>query len=133
MIRYLPEKVVTFIENHDIGSTQKLWPFPFDKVMQGYAYILTQPGIPSIFYDHFLDYKKEIKSLTGIRKRNNIGSNSKCIVIVIDGDLYMATIDEKIVMKIGPIYELGMLTPSVDFQVAASDNDYWMWEKKALY
>ncbi|PRQ32945.1 putative alpha-amylase [Rosa chinensis] len=23
--------------------------------LQGYAYILTQPGIPSVFYDHFYD------------------------------------------------------------------------------
>lgn len=48
MIGLLPAKGVTFIDNHDTGSTQKLWPFPSDKVMQGYAYILTHPGIPSI-------------------------------------------------------------------------------------
>lgn len=43
-----PENAVTFIDNHDTGSTQNLWPFPSDKVMQGYAYILTHPGTPSI-------------------------------------------------------------------------------------
>lgn len=48
MIGWWPEKSVTFVENHDTGSTQNLWPFPSDKVMQGYAYILTHPGIPSI-------------------------------------------------------------------------------------
>eukprot|EP01018_Ginkgo_biloba_P014794 Gb_30449 [translate_table: standard] len=48
MIGYWPEKAVTFVDNHDTGSTQKIWPFPSDKIMQGYAYILTHPGIPSI-------------------------------------------------------------------------------------
>jgi len=48
MIGIMPQNAVTFIDNHDTGSTQKLWPFPSDKVMQGYAYILTHSGIPSI-------------------------------------------------------------------------------------
>lgn len=48
LIGWLPENAVTFVDNHDTGSTQKLWPFPSDKVMQGYAYIVTHPGIPSI-------------------------------------------------------------------------------------
>jgi alpha-amylase len=48
MIGYWPEKAVTFIDNHDTGSTQGHWPFPGDKVMQGYAYILTHPGTPCI-------------------------------------------------------------------------------------
>ncbi|MFS7904671.1 putative alpha-amylase [Helianthus anomalus] len=32
------------------------WPFPRDKLMQGYAYILTHPGTHVIFYDHFYDF-----------------------------------------------------------------------------
>jgi hypothetical protein len=43
-----PAKAVTFVDNHDTGSTQAKWPFPSDKIMQGYAYILTHPGIPCI-------------------------------------------------------------------------------------
>ena len=52
MIGLMPEKAVTFVDNHDTGSTQKHWPFPSDKVMQGYVYILTHPGIPSIVISH---------------------------------------------------------------------------------
>lgn len=48
MIGVKPENAVTFIDNHDTGSTQHLWPFPSNKVMQGYAYILTHPGTPTI-------------------------------------------------------------------------------------
>ncbi|KVH48446.1 Glycoside hydrolase, catalytic domain-containing protein, partial [Cynara cardunculus var. scolymus] len=42
-----PSRAVTFLENHDTGSTQGHWPFPRDKLMQGYAYILTHPGTVS--------------------------------------------------------------------------------------
>lgn len=28
--------------------------------LQGYAYILTHPGIPSVFYDHFYDWSDSI-------------------------------------------------------------------------
>lgn len=48
MIGFWPEKAVTFVDNHDTGSTQREWPFPSDKVMQAYAYILTHPGTPCV-------------------------------------------------------------------------------------
>ncbi|KAH9294391.1 hypothetical protein KI387_040404 [Taxus chinensis] len=132
LIGILPEKAVTFIDNHDTGSTQKLWPFPSDKLLQGYAYILTHPGIPTIFYDHFQDanLKAAIQNLTAIRKRNNIRANSGCRIIAAETDLYMASIDEKIICKIGARYVLGNYMPSQDFAVVASGVDYAVWEKK---
>ncbi|PHU18892.1 Alpha-amylase [Capsicum chinense] len=48
LIGILPQNAVTFIDNHDNGSTQHMLPFPSDKVIQGYAYILTHPGVPSV-------------------------------------------------------------------------------------
>lgn len=50
-----PGNAVTFIDNHDTGSTQSKWPFKDDKVMQGYVYILTHPGIPSVVSSLKLD------------------------------------------------------------------------------
>ncbi|KAK9785022.1 hypothetical protein WJX73_001793 [Symbiochloris irregularis] len=47
-----PQMAVTFLDNHDTGSTQNHWPFPAHAVHQGYAYILTHPGTPCVFYDH---------------------------------------------------------------------------------
>jgi len=135
MIGFWPQKAVTFIDNHDTGSTQKMWPFPSDKLLQGYAYILTHPGIPTIFYDHFVDgnMKKEIQTLIAIRKRNNINASSNCRIIIADGDLYMAAIDEKIVMKIGSRYDVGKLAPpSPEFRIVASGNDYCVWEKNSF-
>ncbi|XWS21190.1 hypothetical protein CRYUN_Cryun30bG0034000 [Craigia yunnanensis] len=81
MIGLLPQNAVTFIDNHDTGSTQKQWPFPSDKVILGYAYILTHPGVPSIFYDHFFDFglKDEITKLVVIRNRNGINTQAQLI------------------------------------------------------
>ncbi|PKI50637.1 hypothetical protein CRG98_028949 [Punica granatum] len=135
MIGLMPEKAVTFVDNHDTGSTQKQWPFPSDKVMQGYAYILTHPGTPTVFYDHFFDWglKEEISKLISIRARNGINEKSRVKIVAADADLYVAAIgdDEKIMMKIGPRYDVGGLVPS-NYQIATSGNDYAVWEKKAV-
>jgi hypothetical protein len=45
-----------------------MWPFPADKVMQGYAYILTHPGTPMIVSHHRLSviltsYKFVVRAL----------------------------------------------------------------------
>ncbi|KAI4316706.1 hypothetical protein L6164_024661 [Bauhinia variegata] len=130
MIGIKPENAVTFIDNHDTGSTQRIWPFPSDKVMQGYAYILTHPGTPTIFYDHFFDWglKEEISKLTDVRNRNGINMKSGVNILAADADLYMAEIDNKIIMKIGPKMDLGNLVPS-NFRVATSGQDYAVWER----
>ncbi|KAK3028282.1 hypothetical protein RJ639_037459 [Escallonia herrerae] len=131
MIGILPENAVTFIDNHDTGSTQNSWPFPSDKVMQGYAYILTHPGIPSLFYDHFFDWglKDEIAKLSAIRTRNGISATSSVQIMASNPDLYVAMIDGKIIAKIGARYDVGNLVPP-NFQIATSGKDYCVWEKK---
>lgn len=133
MIGWRPEKAVTFVDNHDTGSTQKVWPFPSDKVMQGYAYILTHPGVPCIFYDHMFDWnlKQELTQLAGIRARNGIGATSSLRILVADADLYMAIVDEKVLLKIGTRYDVGNVVPS-DFHQAAHGKDYCVWEKGSL-
>ncbi|KAL6858816.1 hypothetical protein ACP4OV_017818 [Aristida adscensionis] len=133
MIGWLPEKAVTFIDNHDTGSTQNSWPFPRDKVMQGYAYILTHPGIPCIFYDHMFDWnlKQEISALSAIRNRNGIHPGSKLDILKAEDDVYVARIDDGVIVKLGPKDDVGDLIPA-DFYVAARGNGYCVWEKSGL-
>lgn len=129
MIGLKPENAVTFVDNHDTGSTQRISPFPSDKVMLGYAYILTHPGTPTIFYDHFFDWglKEQIAKLSGIRVKHGINEKSSVNILAADGDLYVAKIDDKIIVKIGPKMDLGNLIPS-NFRVATSGQDYAVWE-----
>ncbi|CAJ1931707.1 unnamed protein product [Sphenostylis stenocarpa] len=128
VIGWWPSRAVTFIENHDTGSTQGHWRFPSGKEMQGYAYILTHPGTPSVFYDHiFSHYKAEITSLISLRKRNKIHCRSTVQISKAEKDVYAAIIDEKVAMKIGP----GRFEPpsgSQKWSLAIEGKDYKIWE-----
>ncbi|KAL3689936.1 hypothetical protein R1sor_016245 [Riccia sorocarpa] len=134
LIGYMPDKAVTFIDNHDTGSTQGHWAFPSDKVMQGYVYILTHPGIPCVFWDHYFDWVQlqiGIKELIEVRRRNDIRADSKLEILVAEADLYVARIDNKLLVKIGPRLEIGNLAPSQkEYNVASVGEGYIVWEKK---
>ncbi|KAG9451824.1 hypothetical protein H6P81_004728 [Aristolochia fimbriata] len=127
VVGWWPSRAVTFIENHDTGSTQGHWRFPSGKEMQGYAYILTHPGTPAVFYDHiFSHYRDEIAKLISLRHRSQIHCRSTVKIIKAERDIYVANIDEKVVMKIGP----GHYDPSgpEKWVVAAEGRDYKVWE-----
>ncbi|KAH7532721.1 hypothetical protein FEM48_Zijuj04G0052300 [Ziziphus jujuba var. spinosa] len=98
-----PSRAVTFLENHDTGSTQGHWPFPRDKLAQGYAYILTHPGTPVIFYDHFYDFglRDIITELIEGRRRAGIHCRSSVKIYHANNEGYVAQIGEMLVMKLG--------------------------------
>lgn len=128
VIGWWPSRAVTFIDNHDTGSTQAYWPFPGGKVMQGYAYILTHPGVPSVFWDHYFDWglKTAIDELIEVRKDNGLHSESSLDIKEARWDLYAAEIDGKVAMKIGP----GSWSPSGSgWVLRTSGNDYAVWDK----
>ena len=66
-------------QNHDTGSTLNHWPFPWNHLHEGYAYILTHPGTPTIFCDHFFadGLGDSIRELLKIRKRAGLHCRSK--------------------------------------------------------
>ncbi|CAK9036719.1 unnamed protein product [Durusdinium trenchii] len=96
LIGWLPQYAVTFIDNHDTGSTQRHWPFPDDKVLIGYAYILTHPGIPSVFWDHIMEWgdepRKKIGSLMKARRDAAIPVDAPVNIQCADDTLYLAEI-----------------------------------------
>ncbi|XP_057494019.1 alpha-amylase 3, chloroplastic-like [Actinidia eriantha] len=128
VVGWWPSRAVTFIENHDTGSTQGHWRFPGGKEMQGYAYILTHPGTPAVFYDHaFHHMRSEISALVSLRNRNKIHCRSTIQITKAERDVYAAMIDEKVAMKIGP----GFYEPASGPQrwsLAVEGNDYKVWE-----
>jgi alpha-amylase len=69
-----------------------------------------------------------IAELAAIRSRNCIHSGSKLRILVADGDLYVAVIDEKVIVKLGPRLDVSNLIPSSFHGVAHGDN-YCVWEK----
>jgi len=103
MLGLWPSRAVTFLENHDTGSTLQHWPFPWQHVAEGYAYLLTHPGTPCVFFDHFYydeSLKKHITSLVGIRKRAGLNYKSEVIIRKTYNDLYAAVIDKKVAVKV---------------------------------
>ncbi|XP_061989795.1 alpha-amylase 3, chloroplastic [Rosa rugosa] len=128
VVGWWPSRAVTFIENHDTGSTQGHWRFPHDKEIQGYAYTLTHPGTPAVFYDHiFSHYKSEIAGLISLRNRNTINCRSRVKITKAERDVYAAIIDEKVAMKIGP----GHYEPPnglKKWSKSLEGRDYKVWE-----
>ena len=86
------QRAVTFLENHDTGyrtnedgtpqQNHKYDSFANNwEVEQGYAYILTHPGIPCVYWKHYFDWgndlKEKIKALINARKVAGIKSGSQ--------------------------------------------------------
>ncbi len=104
-------KAVTFIENHDTGFPQEKFDSfsNNDKLMQGYAYILTHPGIPCVYWKHYFEWNhgNEIKAMIKARKYAGVHSGS-FIKTEVHGSDYVAIVGDKssdsstLIVKIGP-------------------------------
>ena len=51
-----PADAVTFVDNHDTGSTQNHWALNTNAVGIAYAFILTHPGYPCVTWQHYFTY-----------------------------------------------------------------------------
>lgn len=83
------------------------------------------------FYDHFIEWglKEPISKVASIRKAYGISETSSVKILAAESDLYMAMINDNVIMKIGPKMDLGDLLPS-DFELATPGQDYAVWVKK---
>jgi len=130
VLGWWPSRAVTFIENHDTGSTQAHWPFPSNCVLQGYCYLLTHPGTPTVFYDHIYHWdglKEPIKEMMAIRRDTGVHCRSQVKIIRADDQMYAAQIDNRLVMKIGP----GHFEPDLGQWEHAASGDRWtIWKAK---
>ncbi|HNX60494.1 MAG TPA: hypothetical protein PKK43_15435, partial [Spirochaetota bacterium] len=79
--------VVTFVDNHDMGASpyspangwgQQCWPCAPSFKSKAYAYILTMPGTPCVYWPDMFDWghEKEISALIALRKKAGIISSS---------------------------------------------------------
>ena len=75
-----------------------------DKIMQCYAYLLSMPGVPLVFYPHWVTFKDELKPLINARYKTGVHSESGVNDECGDGS-YKATIYGKngeIRLLVGP-------------------------------
>ncbi|NLI11014.1 MAG: alpha-amylase [Elusimicrobia bacterium] len=113
LIGWWPVKSVTFVENHDTSPRDPNFiknasqEYKTQRLM-GYAYILTHPGVPCVFWPHFFDwgsdYKNAIVKLMNIRRKAGINSVSPMKILAAQNSLYAAVIsgdNYHLVLKLG--------------------------------
>lgn len=86
------QRAVTFLENHDTGyrTNEDGTPQPGHasdsfannaEVEQGYAYILTHAGVPTVYWKHYFDWgpalREKIKALINARKAAGVHAGSE--------------------------------------------------------
>lgn len=107
VLGWWPTRAVTFLDNHDTGSEQAHWPFPQKHLLAGYAYILTHPGTPCLFWDHLYDQTPEIvtqiEEMAMLRHEQGIHAGSRLKIIKASSDQYRATVDDQIYLILGEI------------------------------
>lgn len=130
-IGWWPAMSVTFVENHDTDK-DSTHPDEFgngDQVLQGYAYILTHPGIPCVFWPHFFDYgpdiRAKISALIALRKQQALTRTSIVNIAAADDGRYAAVIDDKVAVKLGP----APWDPGPGWTVAVDGNDFAVWTR----
>ncbi|KAL8426409.1 hypothetical protein Efla_006761 [Eimeria flavescens] len=97
-----PRLAVTFVENHDTDHLDYCRTFcngDLKGVLQGYAVILTHPGVPCIYWNHFSDYgpycRQKLQELCDVRRSMRIHSTSGIYMARTEWGLYAAYISPK--------------------------------------
>ncbi|MBK5512951.1 glucan 1,4-alpha-maltotetraohydrolase domain-containing protein [Pseudomonas sp. TH15] len=78
------EIAVTFVDNHDTGYSpginggQHHWALPDAQVNLAYAFILSSPGTPTVYWPHMYDWQRDqlIRQLIKLRKSAGIRADS---------------------------------------------------------
>ena len=87
-------------------------------MQEGYAYILTHAGTPCVFYDHFWHNSgglgQSIRELLAVRKQCGLHASSKVTIRRATADVYAATVDDVLAMKIG----FGEYSPNRDTSIS---------------
>jgi alpha-amylase len=95
----------------------------------GYAYILTHPGVPCVFWSHYFDWgapaRLAIEQLIRVRKANDIRSDSEVDIKAAGNGVYAAIIDGKVAVKIGS----RAWSPGYGWHIAAYGDKFAVWTR----
>ena len=113
LIGFWPAMAVTFVDNHDTEwrrdqehvNNNTIRHFSGDNVAMAYAYLMTHPGLPCVFWSHFFDWGEpthdRIVQLMQVRRQHGLNSRSTAQIFEARAGLYAAIIDNKVAMKLG--------------------------------
>lgn len=120
---------VTFVDNHDTGreTSSKV----SNNILGANAFILSSPGIPTVWLRHWLDNKSEISKMIAARKAAGIHSESSVTVNSATASLYVATSYGKngnVIVKLGSV----TYTPPAGYNLVSSGAAYAMYTNVAF-
>ena len=100
-----------------------------EKIMQCYAYLLSMPGVPLVFYPHWVTFKDAIKPLINARYKTGVHSESSVNDECGNG-YYKATISGKngeIRLLVGP--NSGYNSTPAGYTLAGKGTNYGVYYK----
>jgi alpha-amylase len=114
LIGFWPSRAVTFLDNHDTEYRREqehhheyggTCHFAGTAVETAYAYTLTHPGIPSVFWSHYFDWgeptRRRIDALIRARRQLGLHAGSSVEIKEARKGLYAAVLDGKAAVKLG--------------------------------
>jgi alpha-amylase len=136
LIGYWSSHAVTFLDNHDTESSREeeharenkdIHPFRGKAIAKGYAYLLTHPGVPCIFWQHLFDADEcagqRIERLIQVRKQSGVSAHSKVDIHEARSGLYAATIENKLAVKLGQ----KAWSPGWGWRLAVDGDQFAVW------
>jgi alpha-amylase len=136
LIGYWPDRAVTFVDNHDTEYRRDrehqygcapATHFEGWMMHMAYAYILTHPGIPCVFWSHFLEWgdalRWKITQLMTLRKLVGIHAASGVDIKAAGKNLYAAIVDGRVAVKLGS----ASWSPGWDWQPAVDGDRIAVW------
>jgi alpha-amylase len=138
LLGYWPSHSVTFVDNHDTEHRREeehcrcqdgIHHFPGKTVAMGYAYLLTHPGVPCVYWSHYFDWddytRQRVERLMQIRKGTGIHARSGVHIHEAKRGLYAANIDGKVAVKLGPL----SWCPGAGWQLAVDGDRFAVWTR----
>jgi alpha-amylase len=138
VIGFWPSRAVTFVDNHDTEYRRDeehryhndgTRHFPGRSVDMAYAYLLTHPGIPCVFWSHYFDWgkatRRHLDVLLQVRRRAGVRAGSRVEMVDAAKGLYAAVIDGRVAMKLGS----RSWWPGSGWQVALDGDSFAVWKR----
>ncbi|NBO93022.1 MAG: alpha-amylase [Planctomycetia bacterium] len=138
LIGFWPGMSVTFVDNHDTewcreaehqANYDNTRHFPGSTVEMAYAYTLTHPGVPCVFWQHFFDWGHQtrgmIERLMHLRRQRGIISTSRLEIHHAKPGLYAAVVGGSVAVKLGHAF----WSPGVGWRQELSGDRYAVWTR----
>jgi alpha-amylase len=139
LVGFWPSRAVTFLDNHDTEARRDVEHgchndgtrhFPGKTVEMGYAYLMTHPGVPCIFWAHYFDWgtptRQRIERLIKVRRVTGLHSRAWVEIKEARKGLYAAIIEGRVAMKLGS----RDWAPGGGWELAVDGERFAVWTRK---